>query len=135
MEELEGRQVPGFIDGLKRRIRLINGDLRQHEQDILLSTAIYFNNHGTWFDETAALQNEISVERRVANLFAKTAIGTRLVLLKTTPHLKGNWFSKEKYVAPAKWVTWARDVMRGNARKNLLGCPTELSSARESFGT
>ena len=57
-------------------------------------------------------QNEISVERRVANLFAKTAIGTRLVLLKTTPHLKGNWFSKEKYVAPAKWVTWARDVMR-----------------------
>ena len=109
MEELEGRQVPGFIDGLKSRIRLIHGDLRQYEQDILRSTAIYFNNHGTWFDETAALQNDISVERRVANLFAKTAIGTRLILLKTTPHLKGNWFSLEKYVAPSKWLTWARD--------------------------
>lgn len=118
---LEGGQVPGLVDGLKGRIRLVNGDLRRHEQAILGATVIYFNNHGTWFDETAALQREISVERRVANLFAKTAIGTRLVMLKTTPHLKGNWFRKETYVAQAKWVTWASEDKAVSCYTKLKG--------------
>lgn len=96
LEELQCPKVPGFIDDLKRRICFINGDIRCHEQDILRATVIYFYNRGTWFDETVALQNEISAERRVANLFAKTAVGTRLVMLKTTPHLKGNWFRIEQ---------------------------------------
>ena len=42
---------------------------------ILESTAIYFNNHGVWFDETASKEGEISVEHWVAKLFAKTAVG------------------------------------------------------------
>lgn len=109
MEELEGREARGFIDDLKSRISMINGDIRQYEQEIISSTRIYFNNHGVWFDETASKQGEISVEHWVAKLFAKTAIGTRLVILKSMPHLKGNWFKEEKYVAQASWLTWARD--------------------------
>lgn len=42
---------------------------------ILSSTAIYFNNHGVWFDETASKEGEISVEHWVAKIFAKTAVG------------------------------------------------------------
>lgn len=45
-------------------------------RQILKSTAIYFNNHGIWFDETSSKQGEISVEHWVAKLFAKTAVGT-----------------------------------------------------------
>jgi hypothetical protein len=44
-------------------------------EQILESTAIYFNNHGVWFDETVSKQGEISVEHWVAKLFAKTAVG------------------------------------------------------------
>jgi len=41
---------------------------------ILNSTAIYFNNHGVWFDETASKEG-MSVEHWVARLFAKCAVG------------------------------------------------------------
>jgi hypothetical protein len=110
-----------FVQDLKARISMINGDIRQYEQQIKESTAIYFNNHGVWFDETASKQGEISVEHWVAKLFAKTAIGTRLVILKSIPHLKGNWFSMTEYKAKAQWLTWARD-------EKPLYCYTKLKN-------
>ena len=100
-------EVPGFVDGLQDRIRLINEDIRQHEQEIVNSTCIYFNNHGSWFDEFKVIANKISIERLMASLFAKTAVGTRLIMFADIPHLMGNWFRVEKHVAPAKWCTWA----------------------------
>lgn len=35
--------------------------------------------------------------------------GTRLVILKSIPHLKGDWFKEETYMARSDWLTWACD--------------------------
>ena len=31
------------------------------------------------------------------------------MILKSMPHLKGNWFKEEVYMARHDWLTWARD--------------------------
>jgi len=110
MAELSTSRETGFVADLKNRIEMKNEDVRDHEETILQSTVIYFNNHGVWFDETSSKQGEISVEHWVAKLFARTAVGTRLVILKSIPHLKGNWFSEQMYMARSDWLTWARDA-------------------------
>lgn len=32
-----------------------------------------------------------------------------MVILKSMPHLKGNWFEETVYNARSSWLTWARD--------------------------
>jgi hypothetical protein len=31
------------------------------------------------------------------------------VILKKTPHLKGDWFAEESFLAKAEWLTWASE--------------------------
>jgi len=31
------------------------------------------------------------------------------VILKSIPHLKGDWFKEEVHMARSDWLTWARD--------------------------
>ena len=109
MKELGTEGDAAFAADLKSRIAMRNDDIREHEGTILQSSVLYFNNHGVWFDETSSKRGEISVEHWVAKLFAKTAVGTRLIILKSIPHLKGNWFSEQMYMARSDWLTWARD--------------------------
>lgn len=43
------------------------------------------------------------------------------MILKSIPHLKGDWFKEEVYMARHDWLTWARD-------EKPLFCYTKLKN-------
>lgn len=71
------------------------------------SSVIYMNNVGDWLRDVHKRDSAgLTIHQAVCAIFARSAVGTRLIVLEKIPDLSGTWVQLQTVLAPPSWFSW-----------------------------
>lgn len=65
------------------------------------------NNVGDWLRDVHKRDSAgLTIHQAVCAIFARSAVGTRLIVLEKIPDLSGTWVQLQTVLAPPSWFSW-----------------------------